>query len=155
MATANSGLNSKNSKKESCGVLEKIVVVEDSEEYRETLISAIKTRFPSVAITGVGSAEEFIEKFDDFQTNLIIADIRLPGMSGLELTKKVKKDHPDISIIIMTAYDMLEYRQQAREYQAEDFINKNSTSLDEIISIVEKYIVRPRNSSHTGVPHSD
>lgn len=118
----------------------KILVVEDNQSYREALVAALRLRIPSAAIAEAENAEEVIEKLDDLKPDLILVDIRLPGMSGLQLTKEIKEDHPDINIIIMTAYDIIEYRQQARQYQANDFINKNSTSLEEIIQLVEKYI---------------
>lgn len=104
------------------------------------MVAALRTRIPSVAIAEKENAEEAIGNLDDLKPDLILADIRLPGMSGLQLTKKIKETHPDINIIIMTAYDIIEYRQQARQYHVSDFIHKDSTSLEEIIQLVEKYI---------------
>jgi two-component system response regulator YesN len=117
-----------------------ILIVEDNQKYREALVTALSTRMPSTAIAEVEDAEEAIENLDDLKPDLMLVDIRLPGMSGLQLTRKIKANHPDIDIIIMTAYDMIEYRQQARQYNVKDFIHKDSTTLEEIIQIVEKYI---------------
>ena len=117
-----------------------ILIVEDNQKYREALVAALSTRIPSTAIAEAENAEEAIENLGDLKPDLMLVDIRLPGMSGLQLTKKIKENHPDIDVIIMTAYDMIEYRQQARRYNAHDFIHKDSTTLEEIIQIVEKYI---------------
>jgi two-component system response regulator YesN len=117
-----------------------ILIVEDNQKYREALAAALSTRIPSMAIAEVEDAEEAIENLDDLKPDLMLVDIRLPGMSGLQLTRKIKGNHPEIDIIIMTAYDMIEYRQQARQYNVHDFIHKDSTTLEEIIQIVEKYI---------------
>jgi len=51
-------------------------------------------------------------------------DIRLPGENGLELTKKIKKNYPDITVVIVTSYDLPEYREAARESMADYFVPK-------------------------------
>jgi DNA-binding NarL/FixJ family response regulator len=57
-------------------------------------------------------------------------DIRLPGENGLELTKKIKRNNPGIITVILTSYDLLEYRQAARESMADYFVPKGSSIQD-------------------------
>lgn len=57
--------------------------------------------------------------------DLILMDIRLPTLSGLELTEKIKADYPDIIIVILTAYDSPEYREAAIRYKADYFFSKD------------------------------
>ena len=49
-------------------------------------------------------------------------DIRLPGENGLELTKRIKMNYPDIIMVILTNYDLPEYREAARESMADYFV---------------------------------
>jgi DNA-binding NarL/FixJ family response regulator len=61
----------------------------------------------------------------------------LPGVNGLPLTQRVKKDFPDINIAILTDYDLPEYRQAAVQYGADRFYVKNSFKWDELEGFVQ------------------
>ena len=63
-------------------------------------------------------------------------DIRLPGENGLELTKKVKTRYPNIIVIILTGYDLPEYREFSSRY-ADYFFSKDSSTTDNIFTVVE------------------
>jgi DNA-binding NarL/FixJ family response regulator len=76
-------------------------------------------------------------------------DIKLPGESGLELTKKIKTKHPNIIIIILTAYDIPEYREAAYQYNANYFLTKGSASKENILALVESILSDPR-INHSG-----
>lgn len=67
-------------------------------------------------------------------------DINLPGENGLELTRKIKATHPETTIIILTSYDLPEYRQAAYEHGANSFLVKGSFTLGELIAMVESLI---------------
>jgi len=74
--------------------------------------------------------ENLLNKIDSFHPKIVFMDIRLPGENGLELTKKIKKNYPDIIIIILTSHDLPEYRQAARESMADYFVPKGSSIRD-------------------------
>jgi YesN/AraC family two-component response regulator len=59
-------------------------------------------------------------------------DIRLPGVNGLQLTRRIKKDLPHIRIAIVTSYDLPEYQQAAIQYGADRFFVKDLLNWDEI-----------------------
>jgi DNA-binding NarL/FixJ family response regulator len=67
-------------------------------------------------------------------------DIDLPGEDGLELTRKIKATHPETPIIILTSYDLPEYRQLAYERGANNFLVKGSSTLGELITEVESLL---------------
>jgi DNA-binding NarL/FixJ family response regulator len=62
--------------------------------------------------------------------------VRLPGVNGLQLTQRVKKDFPDINVAILTDDDLPEYRQAAVQYGADCFYVKNSFKWDELEALV-------------------
>jgi YesN/AraC family two-component response regulator len=97
----------------------------------------LETQFPSIAIEEAGDASAALEKVDTFLPHLIFMDIKLPNGNGLDLTKKIKKDHPDMSVIILTSYDFLEYRKAAEEYGATHFLSKAAVTKDEIVALVK------------------
>ncbi len=55
---------------------------------------------------------------------LILSDINMPGMSGLDLLKKTKEIHPELPVIMITAYDDQERQERAYEFGATDFLAK-------------------------------
>ena len=63
-------------------------------------------------------------------------DIRLPGENGLELTQKIKVIYPDVTVVILTSYDLPEYRQAARQSKADHFVSKDSPTSD-LLALVE------------------
>lgn len=58
-------------------------------------------------------ATDALQKIKTFLPDVIFMDIRLPGENGLEFTKRIKASHPEIVVIILTAYDLREYREAA------------------------------------------
>jgi DNA-binding NarL/FixJ family response regulator len=78
-----------------------------------------------------------LEKVISFLPHLVFMDIRLPGQNGLELTRKIKTSHPNIAIIILTDYDLPEYREAARSGGADGFIPKGGLNLANIGALIE------------------
>jgi len=70
------------------------------------------------------TAEEAIEKFEPGKYDLLITDIKLPGMSGLELLAKIQMQDPDIKSIVVTAYDSFEIREKVKTLNADAFLAK-------------------------------
>jgi len=80
---------------------------------------------------------EAMEKLETFLPDLVFMDVRLPGETGLELTKKIKASHPDILIIILTDYNLPEYRKAAFDSGADDFVVKGSLNPAAIEALVK------------------
>jgi len=91
----------------------------------------------------VGEAKdckEAIEKVHSFHPDLIFMDIKLPGGDGLQLTKRIKAQYEKIVIIIVTNYDLPEYRQAIYKCGASYFVSKSSSTRDKIVSMVESIV---------------
>ena len=119
----------------------KTLIVEDSAFYRQLLKEALHSRFPSMDIFEASDGEEALRKIKDSLPNLIFMDIKLPGQNGLELTKKIKTQYPNIIIVILTAYDIPEYREAALEYKVNYFLSKGSASKESILRLVESILL--------------
>ncbi|MCK4486318.1 MAG: response regulator transcription factor [Desulfobacterales bacterium] len=115
----------------------KTLIVEDSATFRKTFKEALCKRFPFMAIDQAVDGAEAMQKIKTFLPDLVFMDIRLPGASGLELTKRIKASHPEIAIIILTAYDLPEYREAAYDGGADAFIPKSSLKLADIAALIE------------------
>ena len=91
----------------------RILIVDDNDLFRQTLRTTLQEAFPTITIDEEPDGGKALQKVDASFPGLIFMDIRLPGESGLELTKKVKANHPEIVVVILTSYDLPEYRQAA------------------------------------------
>jgi DNA-binding NarL/FixJ family response regulator len=87
--------------------------------------------------------KEALQKTNDFLPELILMDIKLPGESGLELTKQIKDKFPSTIVIVLTNYAFPEYRVAAYESGADYFLGKGSSTAEEILELVD-YILSQR-----------
>jgi len=115
----------------------KVLLVEDSLHFRLLLKENLKDRFPSMVVEEATEGIEAMQKIDSVCPDLVFMDIRLPGENGLSLTKRIKAQCPDIKVIILTSYDLPEYRQTASQLGASHFIAKGSTTMEEILDMVD------------------
>ena len=99
-----------------------VAIVDDDELIRGSLHGLMKAAgFPSLSFS---SAEEFLNSGEHANTACLIADIRMPGMSGLELQSKLNHEHYRIPIIFITAQGDEKMRMQALRAGAVEFLTK-------------------------------
>ena len=99
-----------------------VVIVDDDELVREALSGLMKVAgLPALAFA---SAEEFLNSGKQEHTACLIADIRMPGMSGLDLQSKLNRDNVRIPIIFITAQGDEKMRMQAMRAGAVEFLAK-------------------------------
>jgi len=127
----------------------KTLIIEDNATFRQSLREILCNKFPSMLIEEAANGKEALQKIEDLPPNLIFMDIKLPDESGLRLTKKIKATYPDIIIIILTSYNIPEYRAAARQYGATHFLSKSSSNSNQIIELVES-ILSDMNSNLDG-----
>ena len=99
-----------------------VAVVEDDESYRLAIQRLLKSAGFSVQL--FSCAEEFLHSGRQQETGCLIADIRMTGMSGLDLQAKLNADHCSIPIIFVTAHGDERMRLQAMRGGAVKFLSK-------------------------------
>ena len=125
----------------------KTLIVEDNAAFRQSLKEILTNKFPSMTIEEAADGNEALKKIDNSLPDLIFMDIKLPGENGLTLTKKIKITNPKISIIILTSYNIPEYKKAAHNCGATYFIAKSSSTGKEITELVES-ILSDINGNH-------
>src|SRR6476660_8667514 len=117
-----------------------IAIVDDDQSVQSALQDLIESeRLSTVCF---GSAEEFLDSGAQNEAVCLIADIRMPGMSGIELQGKLKADRCRIPIIFITAYGDAKRRLQAMRDGAVEFLTKpfdNAVLLETVHAAVEDY----------------
>ena len=99
-----------------------VAIVDDDEAVRVALEGLLKSA--GLPARAFDSAEEFIESGQQFQAACLIADIRMPGMSGLELQSRLNAEGCRIPIVFITAHGDAKMRMQALRAGAVEFLAK-------------------------------
>ena len=74
----------------------RVLLIEDNRSYRESFKEHLCDHHPTILIEEAENGEEALEKINEAPPHLVFMDLRLPGMNGLRVTRKVKKDFPNI-----------------------------------------------------------
>jgi two-component system response regulator DegU len=102
--------------------MRKILLVEDHSSFRQALKNIIQLGNPSMVNEEAADGKEALQKVDALHPDLIFMDIGLPGESGLQITRKIRKNYPDIIIAVLTSYDEESDREAAFECGVNYFI---------------------------------
>jgi len=114
----------------------KTLIVDDNATFRVVIKEILHSHFPGLKIEEEPDGSKLFSKIDAFHPDIVFMDIRLPGENGLELTKKIKANYPGTMVVILSGYDLPEYRQAALQSKADHFISKNSQASD-FLALVE------------------
>jgi len=118
---------------------QRILIVEDEAPMCELLMSFFSQK--GYKVSSAQNGEEAVAKLEEQDYALVITDIKLPGMSGLELLARIRVDWSDLAVIIMTAFSSISSAVEAMKLGAEDYIGK-PFQLDELAITVEKGLER-------------
>jgi DNA-binding response OmpR family regulator len=113
----------------------RVLVVDDNHEVRRMITASIKTLEAEIDVLDVPSAEEALFIGASLPLDLVVIDIRLPGMSGLEMVDRLRKRKPEPKIILVTGVEDMVIRQKISEAGADAFFFKPieiSTFLDAV-----------------------
>ena len=113
------------------------ILVEDDTEFRQSVKKILSSRYPSMQLIEARDGKEAMSKVDLLSPDIIFMDIRLPDNNGLELTRMIKARHPDAIIVILSNYDLTEYREAAFRNGASYYISKDSP-MGDLFSLIER-----------------
>src|SRR5690606_5621945 len=102
----------------------KVLIIDDSFDITRVLKSAVFTLDPEIEVFVTPSAEEAMLEISKGNLDLIITDIRLPGISGLEMLRKIRDRHPTVRIMMMSGISDVDIDEKAREAGADIFLRK-------------------------------
>jgi two-component system nitrogen regulation response regulator NtrX len=112
----------------------RILVIDDEEAIRQSLSAILKDEKYEVALAGSG--EEGLVKIEEEDPDLVLLDIWLPGIDGLETLERAKERFPNLPIIIMSGHGTIETAVKATKLGAYDFVEK-PINLDKILLEIE------------------
>ena len=106
-----------------------ILIIEDNYTLRDLLQSWLNELMPDCDIYKTSTGEEGLEKTKILKPDIVVVDIKLPGINGIEVTKIIKENMADTEIIVLTICEGVNYQNDAYAAGANTFINKKEMHL--------------------------
>ncbi len=113
----------------------KVLIVDDEPDFLETIVKRLQKR--KVDAIGVDSGKEALKILDEQSFDVVILDVRMPGMDGIETLKEIKKRSPITEVIMLTGHASVESGMQGMQLGAYDYVIKPA-DLDELIEKVNQ-----------------
>ena len=111
-----------------------VLFVDDEEDYLTTLLKRMRKRH--VNASGAGSGEEALGYLAKHPADVVVLDVRMPGMDGIETLRKIKKAAPLTEVIMLTGHASLEVAREGMELGAFDYLMK-PVDIDELLYKLE------------------
>ncbi|MBL8510948.1 MAG: nitrogen regulation protein NR(I) [Betaproteobacteria bacterium] len=116
-------------------------IIDDDKSIRWVIEKALTRE--NIAHRAFGTAHEALQALDSEQPQVVLSDIRMPGLSGLEFMQKLKARHPSIPVIIMTAYSDLDSAVAAFQSGAYEYLPK-PFDIDNAIALIRRSLAESR-----------
>ncbi len=107
-----------------------VLFVDDEVGFLETILKRMKKR--NIEVYGVESGEEALAFLDKDSVDIIVLDVRMKGMDGIQTLEEIKKKHPLIEVIMLTGHASVEVAIQGMELGAFDYLMK-PMNIDELL----------------------
>jgi DNA-binding response OmpR family regulator len=117
----------------------KLLLVDDEHEFVETLADRLKMRDLDARIAHDG--EEALTAVKREEPDVVVLDLKMPGIDGIEVLRQVKQAYPNVEVIILTGHGSKKDEEAARRFGAFDYVNKPA-DLDALVSRIRGAFTR-------------
>ena len=114
----------------------RVMIVDDHNLVREGLKAVFDQGIEIEVIAEAGSGEEAVEKSAELKPEVILMDVSMPGMNGIQATRIIREANPDVKVVILTMLDQEGYVYEAVKAGATGYMLK-STSSDDLIEAIQ------------------
>jgi len=130
--------------------MDKILLIDDEEDILDVL--SLSLRSDGYDVITAASGEKGLEAFEKESPPIVLTDLKMPGMDGLDVLKRVKSTNPDAEVIVITGHGDMDSAIDALRYGASDFVNKPVR--EEALEIAlkrakEKLVIREKLRAYT------
>lgn len=115
------------------------LIVDDHDVVRQGLKSILAQAHPGARLWEAQNAMEVFTHLRGHECDLVILDIHIPGTSGLEILKDLKRDHPGLPVLMLSAHSEDQYAMRVLKAGAAGFLTKSSAS-EELVQAVRKVV---------------
>ena len=126
----------------------RILIVDDEANARTALAELLRDEGFQVETAADGF--KALPKVEEFGPDLLLTDLKMPGLDGLELMRKARESDPDIAAVVMTAYGAIDTAVAAMRQGAADYLTK-PINVDELLIVMERVLERQRLHRESGI----
>lgn len=112
----------------------KVLLVDDEREFVQTLSERLQMRSFGSAV--VYDGEEALSAIEEDEPEVMVLDLKMPGLDGLEVLRRVKQDHPDVDVIVLTGYGSREVKERCLQMGACAYLEK-PVDLDTLTRVMQ------------------
>ncbi|HEY4000339.1 MAG TPA: response regulator transcription factor [Candidatus Xenobia bacterium] len=106
----------------------RVLVADDQNLFREMMIASLSSE-PDIDVVGASvSGEETLSMVSDLKPDVVLMDIILPDVDGITVTGKIKRDCPEVKVVLLTGYHQERYIFEALQMGASGYLSKDSTA---------------------------
>jgi two-component system nitrate/nitrite response regulator NarL len=116
-----------------------VLIAEDHDVLRTTLRDWIRASFPNICVLEAQNGEEALSLTFDQHPDIILMDISMPQVNGIEATRRIKETMPQTEVVIVTIHENLEYQSDAAAAGASAYITKRKMRT-ELIPVLERLL---------------
>jgi DNA-binding NtrC family response regulator len=115
----------------------KVMLVDDEKDFLETLCKRLVKR--KLDVTSATGGREAIAKLEEMPVDVVVLDVRMPGMDGIETLKEIKKIRPSVEVIMLTAHADVQVAMEGMELGAFDYLMKPMEIDDLLYKLQDAY----------------
>jgi len=121
-----------------------ILIADDHNIMRKTLRQWLSSKFPNLQVFEASSGEQALDVLQGSTVELVLMDIHLPGMNGIDTTKQIKSAYPDLPVIVLTVQEDERYQAEAIKAGADAYVVKRKMYA-ELIPLILSFINLGKN----------
>ncbi|HET9100575.1 MAG TPA: response regulator [Acidobacteriaceae bacterium] len=107
-----------------------VLIVDDEVEFLETVVKRLRKR--NLMVTGVSSGEAALAELEKHPVDVVVLDVKMPGMSGLDTLREINRRHNRVKVIMLTGHASTEAAMEGMAIGAFDYLMK-PTQIDELV----------------------
>lgn len=104
----------------------RILVVDDDAAFRQRVKAFFAREADMEVVAEASDGEEAIRKAQELKPDVVLMDVRMPGLNGVTATRKLREEMPEVKVIMLSVFDLPEYREAAMVSGASGYVVKKS-----------------------------
>ena len=117
----------------------RILIADDHTLFRNGICALLEDEPDMVVVGEADDGREAVRLASQLKPHVVLMDIAMPSLNGLEATRQIKREHPEINILVLTMYDHEEYFREMLEVGASGYIIKRAAATDLVSAIRAVY----------------
>lgn len=115
----------------------RVLIVDDEDDFRETIVKRLKSR--KIIAEGAEDGKKALELINNTVFDVIVLDVKMPGMDGIETLRLIKSKNPQIEVIMLTGHASVEFGIKGMQLGAFDYVMKPAPLHDLLDKIRQAY----------------